>query len=186
MESMACARIRLLAARGELAAAEETAGALCGVASERGLVRTALRGLALSMAVAEASGQPDRARERLVEFLRLAREADYVRPLVRDRDVSRDVLRRLLDTGVDPGTRAAAESMLARLGRDEPDSPAFSQRELQVLAEVRAGRKNREIAVRLGISQPGVRFHLRNVYRKTGLNRREEAVGHVQSLGLLD
>ena len=80
----------------------------------------------------------------------------------------------------------AAESALAQVTSRRPTPPTFSQRELQVLAEVREGLRNREIAARLGISQPGVRFHLANIYRKTGVNRREEAVRSAQSLGVLD
>ena len=186
MESLACARVRLLAAQGEFAGAEKLASALCAAASEHGLLRTLLRGLALSMAVTEGAGWTDRSLERLVEFLRHSGEADYVRPLIRQRDLSRAVLRRLLGTHVDAETRDGARSMLARLEAKGPDKPIFSPRELQVLAEVREGRRNKEIADRLGISQPGVRFHLANIYRKTGVSRRNEAVRTAQSLGLLD
>ena len=186
MESLACARIRLLAGQGEFAAAEDLASGLCATASEHGLVRTQLRGLALAMTAGEGAGRKDRALERVVEFLRVVGEADYVRPLVRCREVSRVVLGRLLETGPDAETRAAAESMLARLDEKKPDTPVFSARELQVLAEVSQGRRNREIAGRLGISEPGVRFHLANIYRKTGVSQRHEAVRSAQSLGVLD
>ena len=186
MESMACARVRLLAAQGDFAAADEMATTLCTVASERGMARTLFRGLTLSMAVAERAGDAERALSLLVEFLRLAREADYVRPLVRQREVSSVVLRRLLATDLDRETRDAAEAMREHLDGTEPTAPLFSPRELQVLAEVREGRQNMEIAGRLGISRPGVRFHLMNIYRKTGVNRREEAVRAAQTLGVLD
>ena len=186
MESQACARVRLLAAQGDVAAADEVATRLCAAAARRGLTRTLLRGLALSMAVAERAGRADEALSRLIEFLRLARETDYVRPLVRDREVSRIVLRRLLGVESDPETRDAAASMLERLDGARTDTLAFSSRELQVLAEVRHGLRNREIAVRLGISQSGVRFHLMSIYRKTGVSRRDEAVRTAQSLGVLD
>lgn len=185
MESIACARIQLLVAQGQLGAADEVADRLCATASEHNLLRTMLRGLALSMVVAERAGHAGRALERLVEFLRLTRKADYVRPLVRHRRVSRVVLQRLLDTDVDADLRDAAESMLANLDR-KPHAPVFSQREIEVLAEARQGRRNKEIAGRLGISQPGVRYHLRNIYRKTGVSRRTEAVGVAQSMGILD
>ena len=186
MESLACARIRLLAAQGELAGAEALAGGLCATASEHGLVRTLMRGLALSMAVSEGAGRKDRSLERVVEFLSAAREADYVRPLVRCREVSREVLGRLLETGPAAETRDAAESMLARLDEQKPDTPVFSARELQVLAEVSQGRRNKEIAGRLGISEPGVRFHLARIYRKIGVSQRYEAVRSARSLGVLD
>ena len=48
MESLACARIRLLAEQGQIDAAEALAGRLCATAAEHGLLRTWLRGLALS------------------------------------------------------------------------------------------------------------------------------------------
>ena len=186
MESLACARVRLLAAQDELAAAEEVARDLCATASEHGLLRTLLRGLALWMTIAERAGATDRAMERLIDFMRHARDADYIRPLVRQREVSRAVLRRLIATDQDADTCDAAESMLGRMDAKMPDTPVFSPRELQVLAEVRQGRRNKEIAGCLGISEPGVRFHLANIYRKTGVNRRHEAVRSAQTLGVLD
>ena len=108
MEAVSCARVRVLEAQGAFGAAEDLAGHLCRVALEHGLVRTRLRGLALSMAVAHRAGQPDRALERLVEFIRAARGVDYTRPLVRHREVSRIVLRRLLDTDCADDLRPAA------------------------------------------------------------------------------
>ena len=186
MESMCCARVGLLAAQGDFTGAESVAASLCAAASEHALLRTQLPGLALSMAVAERAGQADHAVMRLVEFLRLARKPDYVRPLVRTREVSRAVLERLLDGGPDADVRDAAEAMLGQLDRKKRDVPPFLPRALQVLAEVRQRRPNREIAGRLGISRPGVRFHLMNIYRKTGVRSREDAVRAAQALGLLD
>ena len=179
-------RVRLLAAQGEFAAVGEVAAGLRRTASELGLTRTLLRGLALSMVVAERAGQADRAEARLVEFLRLTRDVDYVRPLVRERETSRVVLRRLPGATGDADVRDAATSMLARLDETARTPPSFSPRELQVLAEVQAGRRNREIAGDLGISADGVRFHLKNIYRKTGARHRADAVRNAQSLGILD
>ena len=82
--------------------------------------------------------------------------------------------------------RDAAEWMLGRLDEQKQDTPIFSAKEMRVLAEVRQGRRNREIAGLLGISEPGVRFHLANIYRKTGVSQRHEAVRTAQSLGVLD
>ena len=186
MEALSCARIRLLAEQGEWAAAEELADRLRATASARGLVRTLLRALALSMVVAHRAGHPDRALARLVEFLRAARTVGYTRPLVRHRDVSRVVLQRMLATDLDEGLRSAAESMLAEVG-DTPTAaaPFFSTRELEVLAQVGQGLRNEEIAGRLGISGAGVRYHLRNIYRKTGASKRADAVRYARSLRVL-
>ena len=184
MEALSCARVRLLAAQGEWAAAEELATRLGEAASERGLVRTLLRGLALSMVVAHGAGRPDRAVARLVEYLRVTREVDYPRPLVRHRDISVTLLRRVLGTVDDEDVRPAAESMLLQL--DAPAAPTasvFSARELEVLAGVREGLRNKEIAGRLGMTDGGVRYHLKNIYRKTGASGRTDVLRHAQSLG---
>ena len=186
METQSCARVRLLAAAGEWAAAERLVGSLCATASDHGLTRTRLRALALSMLVAHQAGQPDRARARLAEFLRLTREADYVRPLVRHGQVSRTVLQQLLDADPDEELRPAAESMLASLDRPAGATTAtFSLRELDVLAEVRQGLRNGQIANRLGMTEDGVRYHLKSIYRKTGASSRKEAVSYAHSLGVL-
>ena len=185
MEAMSCARVRVLEAQGAFDAAEALAGNLCRVALEHGLLRTRLRGLALSMAVAHRAGQPDRALERLVEFIRAARGVDYTRPLVRHREVSRIVLRRLLDTDCDDDLRPAAESMLAHVAGSDTQGPAFSTRELEVLAQMARGLRNKQIAGRLGITDQGVRYHLKSIYRKTGTRKRSEAVRCAQSQGVV-
>ena len=186
MESLACARVRLLAAQGDYPAAADLAARLCVTASERGLRRTELRGLALSMAVAEAAGHPEQAEARLADFLRQARDTGYVKPLLRNREVSRAVLLRLRGAEPDAGTRDVADAMLEQLDGRQQTVPHFSPRELQVLSEVREGQRNKDIAGRLGISLPGVRFHLRNIYRKTGVSRRDDAVRSAEELGVLD
>ena len=188
MESLACARVRLLVEQGDCAAAGEIASRLCDTASAHGLTRTLLRGLALSMVVAERAGQTAGALARLVEFLRRTREVDYVRPLVRHREVSRTVLHRLLGTDLDTDVRRAAESMLVHVGEPATaTAPIFSARErdvLAVLVEVGEDIRNTAIASRLGITEEGLRYHLRNIYRKTGSSKRADAVRYAQSLGL--
>lgn len=186
MEALACARIRLLAEQGASVAAEELAARLCGTASEHGLARTVLRALALSMRVAHGAGRPARAQAHLVEFLRRTREVDYIRPLVRQCELSRTLLRELLGTDLDEDLRRAAESTLARLDESpDADTSVFSLRELEVLAEVRQGLRNGEIAGRLGITDDGVRYHLKSIYRKAGVSSRTDAVRYAESLGVL-
>ena len=186
MEALSGARVMLLAAQGDPGGAGKLADALCATASHRGMTRTALRGLGLSIAVAHRSGQEERALARLIEFLHLTRDVDYVRPLVNQGEVSRTLLRRLLGTNLDADLRSAAENALSHLG--EPNTPAsaeFTPRELNVLAEVRRGRRNKEIDSALGITDGGVRYHLKNVYRKTGVSRRLAAVRYAEEKGAL-
>ena len=182
MEALSCARIRLLTELGRRDAARDLANRLRRIASERGLVRTLMRALALSMTI---DAHTDRASEPLVEFLQLTRSTDYLRPLARRRDVSRDLLTRLLDSNPNPDVREAARSVLSHLdGPPRPEVPVFSPREQAVLAELGNGLRNREIADRLGMTEDGVRQHLKNIYRKTGTSDRDDAVRRAASMGV--
>jgi len=181
MEALSCARIQLLIELGDRDAARGLANHLCRIASERDLTRTLMRALVLSMTI---DADTDRAVEPLVQFLRLARSTDYLRPLVRHRDVSRRLLTRLLDSGPGPEIHDAASGALAHLeGPTPPNAPVFSPREKAVLAELSRGLRNREIADRLGVSEDGVRHHLKNIYRKTGTTDRRDAVRRATSMG---
>ena len=67
----------------------------------------------------------------------------------------------------------------ARVSADVPrptTESGLSVREHEVLAELAAGRSNREIADVLGISENTVKFHLASIYGKLGVAGRAEAV----------
>lgn len=186
MEALSTARVRLLVDQGDLDAAAALTKAMYRAASAHGLVRTTLRTLALSMVVAHHGGHADLAVKRLVEFLGAARDVDYIRPLVRNRDVSVLVLQRLLGREPDGDLREAAESTLASLGqRSATVAPEFTSREIEILADVRHELRNKEIAEHLGITDEGVRYHLKKIYRKTGVSRRNDAVRYALNKGVL-
>lgn len=58
----------------------------------------------------------------------------------------------------------------------EPEAPALTPREREILMLVAEGRGNQEIGERLGISLRTVKVHLANIFVKLGVNRRTEAV----------
>jgi DNA-binding NarL/FixJ family response regulator len=71
-------------------------------------------------------------------------------------------------------------------GRFPPvQAELLSQRELEVLELVAAGTTNREIAVRLFISEATVKTHLLHVYAKLGVTDRAAAVAEAFNRGLL-
>ncbi|MBK7218712.1 MAG: helix-turn-helix transcriptional regulator [Candidatus Promineofilum sp.] len=53
---------------------------------------------------------------------------------------------------------------------------AISQREQELLVVLAEGLTNREIAARLVLEESTIRTHLRNIYRKLGVNSRVAAV----------
>ena len=69
--------------------------------------------------------------------------------------------------------------------RDVPDGGGLSDRNREVLALVAKGFSNAEIAAMLGISEDGVKNHLRTVFRVLGASNRAEAVMLAGSEGLL-
>jgi DNA-binding CsgD family transcriptional regulator len=57
----------------------------------------------------------------------------------------------------------------------KPVAKRLSDRETEVLELVSSGRTNMQVAVRLGIGVPAVKFHLASIYRKLGVGNRTEA-----------
>lgn len=79
-------------------------------------------------------------------------------------------VRRRLEEGRHAGVAAAAREQLTR-------------QELKVLMMLTDGASNKGIARRLGLTEPTVKFHLKNLYRKLGVNRRTDAVAAARNLG---
>lgn len=74
------------------------------------------------------------------------------------------------------GTAVSARLPLALPPAPRPDSlSVLSPRELEVLAELARGRRNREIAARLHITEHTVKFHIANLLPKLGVRSRGEA-----------
>jgi DNA-binding CsgD family transcriptional regulator len=91
---------------------------------------------------------------------------------------------RMDDGGVPPAV-AAIESFLAGVGpTDEARRGGLSQREVEVLRLVAAGKTNQEIADALVISLNTVFRHVSNILTKTGLTNRTEAAAYAHRLGL--
>jgi DNA-binding NarL/FixJ family response regulator len=80
-------------------------------------------------------------------------------------------------------SRSAAA--MVRSLRVQPDQPAFTERELNVLELLAHGLSNKEIGKRLYISETTVKFHVRNLMRKLDAATRAEAVYEASKLGLI-
>lgn len=76
-----------------------------------------------------------------------------------------------------PGAEAPAEPPEA-----PADSPILSLGELRVVELLERNLANKEIAVKLGVSVSTVKFHLKNVYRKTGTRNRAELVHRIHEV----
>jgi DNA-binding CsgD family transcriptional regulator len=61
----------------------------------------------------------------------------------------------------------------------------LSERELEVLHELAAGRTNKEIAANLHVSPNTVKTHVARVFEKLGARRRTEAILRARELGIV-
>ena len=181
MEALAWARFGLHYESGAFDAALAIGDDLRTLAGRHGLWRPMMNGVALSMASQWQAGNAERSVALLSEFLRLAESVDYVRPLVRVREEAEAVLPLLIDEGKYAPYHEAAAALLGQLSA-ENDAPALTDRELAIMRDVARGLRNKEIAKGLGITEHGVRYHLKNIYRKTGATGRIDAVRRVRGL----
>ena len=184
VEALACARIRLRAARGDAAAAD-LERALAAQAEAFGLQRTLMRALALRVRLRHEAGDPDAARDAAAEYLRHFAHADYARPLLRVGTAATAALERVRDTDPTGPVAATAGRILGMAAAATPtDGPRLDDREMAVLRQL-ASRRDKEIARALGLSVHGVRYHVRRIFRKLDVGHRRDAVRRARALGIL-
>jgi len=63
--------------------------------------------------------------------------------------------------------------------------PTLTDRQLDVLASIARGLTNQDIAVKLGISEDGVKAHLKTLLSKLGVSNRSEAAAYALKLQLI-
>ncbi|MGW1778353.1 response regulator transcription factor [Streptomyces sp. NPDC002143] len=93
------------------------------------------------------------------------------------------------DAGLSPSVQ---RRLLERLSAPEPEpaEPAvppdgLTTREVEVLVLIADGLSNPEIARRLSVSTATVKTHINNIFSKTGLNGRAQAVRYAYGKGLV-
>jgi LuxR family transcriptional regulator, maltose regulon positive regulatory protein len=172
----------LLERLGGLAAAQGRTGSLVEV--------RVLEALALA-----AHGQESRALDALAEALRLAAPEGQTRVFLDEGPPLADLLDRLADAGrrgrLAPGTSLPAGWLHHRRGQFRSATPVagladpLSDRELEVLGLLAAGRTNREIAEELVVALDTVKKHVSHVLDKLGAANRTQAVARARELRLL-
>ncbi|MFJ5530781.1 response regulator [Streptomyces sp. NPDC093261] len=91
------------------------------------------------------------------------------------------------DAGLSPGVQ---RRLLERLSQPEPAAPAvapdgLTARETEVLMLIAEGLTNQEIARRLHVSTATVKTHINNLFAKSGLKDRAQAVRYAYAQGLV-
>jgi DNA-binding NarL/FixJ family response regulator len=91
-----------------------------------------------------------------------------------------------LALGLYIGARVLGKSPAAFDGNPQAQaSLGISERELEVLKELAAGRSNKEIAAQLAVSPNTVKTHTARLFEKLGAKRRTDAINRARELGIL-
>ncbi|WP_235527143.1 LuxR C-terminal-related transcriptional regulator [Sphingopyxis sp. 113P3] len=156
-------------------------------AEARGLQRSRLRYLLVMFALASAEGETSRANTAL-------RAAVVIGTASGMRQIFREIAGRrfapMIRALIDDDTLSEAErGFVARLvnrlqERDSIASGKLSRREIEVLRTLEAGGSDKQLARQLGLSEHGVRFHLKNIFKKMGVHDRASAVAAARKLDL--
>lgn len=147
-------------------------------AEERSLVHSQVRYMLALFLIVHRHDRRGEALDILEELVALASETGM-------RQVTQDVVGPIL-----PQYRAEVEArgtldegqrkLLAEIGRERQDTgtanATLSKREIEVVTILAQGHSDKEIARILAISDHGVRYHLKNIFRKLGVHDRLSAV----------
>ena len=99
----------------------------------------------------------------------------------------RRLKRALWDGGGNPVEASFLSSIDERMAETGPadDSPiaVLSTREQEVVAELSRGLTNKEIARALDMTEHTVKFHLKNIFAKLGVDRRAHALSALRDTG---
>jgi len=85
---------------------------------------------------------------------------------------------------VHAGRQTLPPDVQARL-QERAASPTLTPREIDVMKLVAAGRRDKEIAVALAISNQTARVHIKNIYAKLGVGDRTEAMSVAIRRGII-
>jgi LuxR family maltose regulon positive regulatory protein len=161
---------------------------------QQGRTRLVLEVHMLQALAYQAQGDVAQALACLEQALALAEPGGYVRLFVDEGEPMRVLLSRLA-ADRRPPTAAYAHKLLAAFNLQPPTSnfqlptstliEPLSQREIELLRLIAEGLSNQEIARRLFISLPTVKWHTSNIYGKLGVKNRTQAVAEARALGIL-
>ena len=185
MEALSCAWLRLTIACERFDEAHAFARELRAAAQARGLRRTLMRALALSVVLEARAGHPAAADAQLVEFLDLFAETDYARSMVLERRACTPVVERFLDARGNASLRTSARSLLSAMRCADADrNLELTSHEREILGRLDV-QSDKAIAADLGLTIYGVRYHLRNLFSKLGVRKRRDALSRAREFGLL-
>jgi LuxR family maltose regulon positive regulatory protein len=193
-------RARLLVARGEHEEALRLLADLREAAKAVGWAGREIEILALEAVALQATGNKERAVSTLAQALALGEPEGYVRTFVDEGPEMASLLSEVLKAHqwrhLERPDRPSAHYLRKLLAALEqaasgsvPPTPQglepLSERELEVLQLIAAGKSNRRIAQELFVTTGTVKTHIRSIYRKLDAHSRTQALVRARELNLL-
>jgi LuxR family maltose regulon positive regulatory protein len=190
---------RLLVTREEHDEALEMLARIREAAEASGKTGEAIEILALEAVALQAKGEKEQAVGTLARALALAEPEGYVRTFADEGSPMAALLSEALDAKqrgrLAPDVPAYyLRKLSAALERDASSAAApagvelrepLSERELEVLALLAAGKSNQQIASELFVALSTVKTHIKNIYGKLDVRNRTQAVMRARELHLL-
>jgi LuxR family maltose regulon positive regulatory protein len=167
---------------------------------EQGRIHLVIETLLLSALAHQKLGDQAQAMNCFARCLVLAEPGGYVRifldegpaisPLLQEAirgNITIDYTNRLLTALEGEADHGGQESLIQQIYPSQPSGlvEPLTERELELLDLIAKGLSNQEIAGRLFISLPTVKWHTSNIYSKLGVRSRTQAVAQARSLGIL-
>jgi len=193
---------RVLIAQGEIGQAMELLERLEKIAQQTGRMGNLIEVLVYTALAFKAQGDINEAVLALIEGLKLGESEGFIRtflaegPLVAEllntviqrrqkkspdpsQDLSKDYLNKLASAFELETTPTTSQRKLK-----QPLAEPLSEREIEVLQLLIAGRSNKDIGEELFVAVNTVKTHIRNIYAKLGVQSRTQAVAKVKELNL--
>lgn len=124
--------------------------------------------------------------EELKKALAIAGQDQVFLPFIENVSYIQELLPDAIHSGVCPTPYGERLLCLCSRLRDSVFSVSFTEREKEVLALLAQGLKHEEMAGKLCISLPTVRYHIQNIYKKLGVNNRTNALTYARQAGALE
>ncbi len=195
-EWLAIAWLRIEMHRFRLVRSRKIAKRWLEFVRRRGATRSAVTFELLLAQIAVLSGNRSEARRSVRAAVELAEPGGWVRPFIDEGEAIASLLVEAyadglsLDSPVDKfGARLVSVLSGASQVTTEDDDfglgSGLSVREIEILAMVNGGLRNREIGDRLGLTEGTVKWYMQQIYDKLGVRRRPQAVIRARQLGIL-
>jgi LuxR family maltose regulon positive regulatory protein len=197
-ESERISLARLLIAREDHDQALRLLDSLCEMAEATEGRSSVIQIVTLKALALRAKDEKSRAMDVMGRALALAEPEGYVRTFVDEGPEMTTLLSEVLEAQqrgwLHPSVPAHyLRKLLATLEREAPGTArpttelpeALSERELEVLQLIAAGKSNRRIASDLFVSVGTVKTHINNIYRKLDAHSRTQALARARELNLI-